>query len=325
MKKLLFICNPRSGKEQIRLKMLDILNIFVKQGYEVSVHVTQAPRDAFAAAKERASRNERVICSGGDGTLNEVVSGLMELPPEERPALGYIPSGSTNDYASSLGLSKKMKKAAFDAVTGFPFAVDVGQFAADEKKYFTYVAAFGAFTEVSYSTSQEVKNVLGHQAYLLEAIKRISNLKSYSMRFEWEDGVLEDEFILGMVTNTTSIGGFKGLVGKDVELDDGEFEVLLVRRPRTPKDLAAIASYLILKEGENECVIQFRVKKLAITAKEKIDWTLDGEFGGSFESVTIQNLRRAVQICRKKEEAVEAESLPSRISRTFLEKQPENC
>ena len=140
-----------------------------------------------------------------------------------------------------------MKKAALDAVSGGTTAVDVGRFGED--RYFVYVAAFGAFTEVSYSTPQEAKNLLGHQAYMLEAVKRVTNLKAYRMKFEWEDKVLEDEFIIGMITNTISIGGFKGLVGLDVALDDGEFEVLLVRKPRTPKDIASIASYLILREG----------------------------------------------------------------------------
>ena len=305
MKRLLFVCNPRSGKEQIRMKLLDILDIFVKHEYEVSVHVTQAQGDALSVVKERAADCDLVVCSGGDGTLNEVISGLMEIPEEKRPDLGYIPSGSTNDYASSLGLAKKMKKAAEDAVTGEPFAVDVGQFCAVSGKKFIYVAAFGAFTEVSYSTSQEKKNLLGHQAYMIEAVKRVSGLKSYQMRFEWDGNVLEDEFILGMVTNTTSIGGFKGLAGKDVALDDGEFEVLLVRRPRTTKDLAGIASYLILKEGENECVSQFRAKHLKVTSEEAVDWTLDGEFGGSVAEVEIENLCRAVRICRKAEEDVD--------------------
>lgn len=305
MKRLLFVCNPRSGKEQIRMKLLDILDIFVKHEYEVSVHVTQAQGDALSVVKERAADCDLVVCSGGDGTLNEVISGLMEIPEEKRPDLGYIPSGSTNDYASSLGLAKKMKKAAEDAVTGEPFAVDVGQFGAVSGKKFIYVAAFGAFTEVSYSTSQEKKNLLGHQAYMIEAVKRVSGLKSYQMRFEWDGNVLEDEFILGMVTNTTRIGGFKGLAGKDVALDDGEFEVLLVRRPRTTKDLAGIASYLILKEGENECVSQFRAKHLKVTSEEAVDWTLDGEFGGSVAEVEIENLCRAVRIRRKAEEDVD--------------------
>ncbi len=311
MKRLLFVFNPRSGKEQIRIKLLDILDLFVKNGYEVSVHVTQSRGDALNVVRERAADVSLVVCSGGDGTLNEVVSGLMALPEEKRPSLGYIPAGSTNDYASSLGLTKKMKKAAEYAVTGEDFAVDVGRVS---EKYFIYIAAFGAFTEVSYSTPQEKKNLLGHQAYMIEAVKQVTALKSYQMHFEWDGGVLEDEFILGMVTNTISIGGFKGLVGMDVALDDGQFEVLLIRRPRTPKDIANIASYLILREGENECVIRFRTSRLMVVSEEVVDWTLDGEFGGSHTSLVIENLCRAVRIRRKVDEDVDLTGISSEIS-----------
>lgn len=300
MKKLFFIFNPRSGKEQIRTKLLDILDVFVKAGFLVSVYVTQAPQDAIREVKRRGRGKQLIVCSGGDGTLNEVITGMMSMEPEKRPILGYIPAGSTNDYASSLGISKNMKKAAQCAVDGVDFAADVGRFGLD--RYFVYVAAFGAFTEVSYSTPQESKNFLGHQAYMLEAVKRVTSLKSYRMKFEWDGKVLEEEFLLGMVTNTISIGGFKGLVGLDVALDDGEFEVLLVRKPRTPGDLGSIVSYLLLKEGENDCVFQFRTKFLKVTSEEAVDWTLDGEFGGSHTEVTIENLNQAIIIRREREE-----------------------
>lgn len=297
MKKMLFIINPRSGKEQIRSRLLEILDSFVKAGYGPSVYITQGPKDAEYQAA-RAKTKELVVCSGGDGTLNEVVSGLMTITPEKRPELGYIPSGSTNDFASSLGLPKNMRKAAQTAVRGKPFLVDVGVFG--KNRYFVYVAAFGAFTEVSYSTPQETKNILGHQAYMLEAIKRLTGLKSYRMRLTWEplgeQRELEEEFILGMVTNTTSIGGFKGLVGMDVALDDGEFEVLLVRKPRTPLDIASIAAYLIQREGENECVFKFRTSKLTVQSEELVDWSLDGEFGGSQTEVVIENKPREIAI-----------------------------
>lgn len=297
MKKMLFIINPRSGKEQIRSRLLEILDSFVKAGYGPSVYITQGPKDAEYQAA-RAKTKELVVCSGGDGTLNEVVSGLMTITPEKRPELGYIPSGSTNDFASSLGLPKNMRKAAQTAALGKPFLVDVGVFG--KNRYFVYVAAFGAFTEVSYSTPQETKNILGHQAYMLEAIKRLTGLKSYRMRFTWEhlgeQRELEEEFILGMVTNTTSIGGFKGLVGMDVALDDGEFEVLLVRKPRTPLDIASIAAYLIQREGENECVFKFRTSKLTVQSEEPVDWSLDGEFGGSQTEVVIENKPREIAI-----------------------------
>lgn len=304
MKKMIFVFNPRSGKEQIRSKLLDILDIFTKYGYEVSVYVTQKPLDAMQIVSRRGRGRSLVVCSGGDGTLNEVVSGLMTIEEGKRPVLGYIPSGSTNDYASSIGISKNMKKAALDAVSGGTTAVDVGRFGED--RYFVYVAAFGAFTEVYYSTPQEAKNLLGHQAYMLEAVKRVTNLKAYRMKFEWEDKVLEDEFIIGMITNTISIGGFKGLVGLDVALDDGEFEVLLVRKPRTPKDIASIASYLILREGENDCVYQFRAKTLRVISQEPVDWSLDGEYGGSRTEILIENKSRAVSIRRRASSVVEA-------------------
>lgn len=304
MKKMIFVFNPRSGKEQIRNKLLDILDIFTKCGYDVTVHVTQEPLDAMRVVKRCARGKNLVVCSGGDGTLNEVVSGLMTFPPGKRPVLGYIPAGSTNDYASSIGISKNMKKAALDAVSGSAIAVDIGKFG--EEKYFVYVAAFGAFTEVSYRTPQETKNLLGHQAYMLEAVKRVTNLKAYRMKFEWEGGTLDDEFIIGMITNTISIGGFKGLVGLNVALDDGEFEVLLVRKPRTPKDIASIASYLILREGENDCVYQFRAKRLKVTSPEPVDWSLDGEYGGSRTETLIENMNRAVSIRRKASSVVEA-------------------
>ena len=297
MKKMLFIINPRSGKEQIRSRLLEILDSFVKAGYGPSVYITQGPKDAEYQAA-RAKTKELVVCSGGDGTLNEVVSGLMTITPEKRPELGYIPSGSTNDFASSLGLPKNMRKAAQTAALGKPFLVDVGVFG--KNRYFVYVAAFGAFTEVSYSTPQETKNILGHQAYMLEAIKRLTGLKSYRLRLAWEhlgeQRELEEEFILGMVTNTTSIGGFKGLVGMDVALDDGEFEVLLVRKPRTPLDIASIAAYLIQREGENECVFKFRTSKLTVQSEELVDWSLDGEFGGSQTEVVIENKPREIAI-----------------------------
>lgn len=296
MKKLLFIFNPRSGREKIRTKLLDILDLFIKVGYEVSVHVTQAPGDAERKAGKMAERVDLLVCSGGDGTLNEVISGLMEHEREKRPLLGYIPAGSTNDFAVSLGLPKNIMKAAARTVVGAPFAIDVGRFG--ENKYFVYVAAFGAFTDVSYKTPQETKNVLGHQAYMLEAVKQAAGLKSYRMKFSWDGQSVEDEFILGMVTNTISIGGFKGLVQPEVALNDGEFEVMLVRTPRTPKDIQSIVGYLINKEEEHDCVYRFKTSQILMESEKAVNWTLDGEYGGSVTEVCIENVREAVVVRR---------------------------
>lgn len=292
MSKLLFIVNPRSGKAQIKNRLLDILDIFTKAGWESQVHITQAPLDARNKAAEAGGEVDMVVCSGGDGTLSETISGMMEL--EHAPVLGYIPSGSTNDFASSLHIPSNMKEAAANVMEGERFPIDIGRFA--NERYFVYVAGFGAFTEVSYLTPQDKKNVLGHQAYMLEGVKSLVNLKSYRMKIEAEDFVLEGDFIFGMVTNTISVGGFKGLVTQDVALNDGLFEVLMVRTPKTPMDLSNIISYMFLKEEQNEYVHKFKTSFLRVTSEEPVDWVLDGEFGGSHRSVEVENLSQKIEI-----------------------------
>lgn len=294
MKRMLFIFNPRSGRAQIKTKLMDILDIFTKADYEILVHVTQDIGDAAKTAAVYGETVDMVVCSGGDGTLNETISGLMTL--DEIPVLGYIPAGSTNDFASSLNISKSMSEAARAAVSGKLFPVDIGCFCGD--RYFVYIAAFGAFTEVSYLTPQDKKNVLGHQAYMLEGVKSLTSIKSYSMKLECEELTMEGDFIFGMVTNTISVGGFKGLVTQDVALDDGEFEVLLIRTPRTPLDFTNIINYMFLKEEPNEYVHKFRTRSLKILPEEPIDWVLDGEFGGTRRETEIINLPKQIRIMR---------------------------
>lgn len=302
MKTMLFIINPRAGREQIRGKLLEILDLFSGAGYQVQVHVTQEPKDATQIVRQYGRDVQLVVCSGGDGTLNEVISGLIEL--EQPPFLGYIPAGSTNDYASSLQIPKSMMEAAQNILSGQPYPIDVGSFCGE--LYFIYIAAFGAFTEVSYQTPQDKKNLLGHQAYVLEGVKSLAALKTYTMKVEWEDQVLEEEFVFGMVTNTISVGGFKGLVTQSVALNDGEFEVLLIRKPRTPKDLSNIISYMFLKEEPNDYVYKFKARELKITSQAPVDWVLDGEFGGSRTEVTILNLQGRMQILRSGKEALQS-------------------
>ena len=232
MKKMLFLFNPCSGKEQIKGHLLRILDIFSKAGYDIRVHVTQCSKDAQKTVEHQGKNVDVIVCSGGDGTLNETISGMVKL--KKTPLLGYIPAGSTNDFASSLKIPKNMEKAAQSIVTGVPVLVDAGQFCVNRS--FIYIAAFGAFTEISYQTPQDKKNLLGHQAYMLESVKSLASIKSYHMRVEWDDNVLEEDFVFGMVTNTRSVGGFKGLVNQSVSLNDGVFEVLLIRMPKTPAD-----------------------------------------------------------------------------------------
>ena len=298
MKKLMFIFNPRSGKEQIRGQLMGILDIFTKAGFDIHVHVTQSQKDCVEWVKDYAGRMDVLVVSGGDGTLNEAVTGMMNL--ERLPLLGYIPAGSTNDFAASLGLPKSMQEAAADIVEGSPYPIDIGRFCKDQ--YFVYIAGFGAFTEVSYLTPQDKKNWLGHNAYVLEGVKSLAGLKPRHMRVEWDDQVLEEDFVFGMVTNTISVGGFKGLVNQSVALNDGEFEVLLIRMPRTPVDLTNIINYMFLKEEPNEYVYKFKTRAIRMVSDAPVDWVLEGEFGGSRTEEEIVNLQKKIRILRRTDE-----------------------
>ena len=293
MKKLLFIFNPYSGKGQIKNKLLGILDLFVKAGYRVEVHPTQAPQDAREVVAKRAGSYDLVVCSGGDGTLDEVVSGMMRRQEQERVAIGYIPAGSTNDFANSLKLPKGMGKTARTAVEGSVFPCDVGNM---NGKYFVYIAAFGIFTEVSYGTSQQWKNLLGHAAYLLEGAKSLGSVKSCSMHVECTGESFEGEFIFGMITNSTSVGGFKGMTGKDVLLDDGLFEVTLIQKPRNPIELAEILRCLTTGVDDTELIYSTKTDRIRLTSPELVPWTMDGEYGGDHTEVEIHNERQAVNI-----------------------------
>lgn len=299
-KKLLFIFNPFSGKAQIKNKLLEIIDIMVKAGYEVTVYPTQARADALHKIKADAKKYDLVVCSGGDGTLDEVVSGMMLS--EKKVPLGYIPAGSTNDFATSLKIPNNMSKAALIAVKGKKFPCDVGYFNGDS---FIYIAAFGLFTDVSYQTNQELKNVLGHAAYVLEGARRLMDIKSYPMRVEYEDQVLEDNFIYGMITNSVSVGGFKNIAGKNVQLDDGVFEVTLIKMPKNPMELNEIIINLTSRKDETDLIYSFKTDSIRFYAKDSTPWTLDGEFGGNHEEVEIRNCHKALEIMVKKKELVE--------------------
>ena len=293
-KKLLFVLNPFSGKGEIKNKLLEIVDIFVKNEYQVTVHTTQAPQDAMKLVKKTAGKYDLVVCSGGDGTLDETVTGMMMR--EERVPIGYIPAGSTNDFAGSLKIPKKMDKAAQIAVEGVPFACDIGSFNGD---YFVYIAAFGIFTDVSYETSQGLKNRIGHAAYIIEGMKRLHTIQSYHMRVEYEDQVIEDDFIYGMVSNSNSAGGFKNITGKNVRLDDGLLEVTLIRMPKNPLELNEIIACLTNMRDNTDLIYTFKTDNIKFFSEIEIPWTLDGEYGGSHKEVVIEDEKRAVQIMVK--------------------------
>ena len=223
--------------------------------------------------------------------MDETVTGLMNC--EGRIPLGYIPAGSTNDFATSLGIPKDMVQAAAVAVNGKSFPCDVGWFNGD---HFVYVAAFGLFTEVSYKTSQEWKNVLGHAAYILEGIKSLHEIPAFRMQVEFNNCCIQDEFIYGMITNSTSVGGFKGMTGEDVELDDGIFEVTLIKKPRNPIELNEIIASLANLVSDTEMIYSFKTRNVKFTAKQEIPWTLDGEYGGDHVEVEVKVLQQAIDI-----------------------------
>lgn len=289
--KLLFIFNARSGKGLIRASLVDIVDALVKADFDVTVYTTQAPEDATRKVIEDGAKYDRIVCSGGDGTLDEVVTGMIRA--NLNMPLGYIPAGSTNDFANSLGLPKDMAEAAKVAANGTPFPCDVGYFNGDT---FVYVAAFGLFTEVSYQTPQQLKNILGHAAYILEGAKRLMDIPSYVMQVEYEGRRIQGEYIYGMISNSVSVGGFKGMTGPDVKLDDGQFEVTLIHTPKNPVELNEILACLANLIDDTDLVDTFKTDHVSFYCKEPVAWTLDGEFGGAHEEVEIKALEKRVLI-----------------------------
>lgn len=291
MKKLLFVYNPRSGKGQINQHLAAVIDIFVKGGYEVTAHPTQAQNDAYEKFLSRCEDFDAAVCSGGDGTLNETIKALMTKG--SRMPLGYIPAGTMNDFASSLGIPKDMPEAAKIIVNGQSAVVDVGSF---NSEYFTYVAGFGAFTDVSYETPQQMKNMFGSLAYIMEGMKRLNTFKYYRVSVKHDGETIEDDFIFGMVSNSTSVGGIKGLSGADVKLDDGLFEVLLIKKPSSLGEFNLTINSLIRRELDAEYFTYFKASEIEFHSDNDLPWTLDGEFGGNCRNVTVKNRCKAVKI-----------------------------
>lgn len=297
MKKMLFVFNPNSGKAQIKNVLLYILQTFSDVGYDITVYPTKATLDGFNYIKSVEGVFDVIVCSGGDGTFNETVAAVMGYFGK-KPPIGYIPSGTTNDFAVSLSIPRDMKKAAQHIANGVPRKCDVGIF---NGRSFNYVAAFGAFTDVSYQTPQNMKNVLGHQAYILEAMKRLAFLKTYKMKFTYEDGVISDEFMYGMISNAKSVGGMKGLVGKSVKLNDGVFEVTLIKKPKNPLEFQQfLTGFLTQSIEDKDMVYTFKTSKLLIESETNVSWTLDGEYGGDFNKIDFNVEKEAVELILKK-------------------------
>ena len=293
MKRLLFIYNPQAGRGIIKNHLAAVADLFTKAGYLVTVWPTQGKEDAAHVAAQQGWWYDRVVCCGGDGTLSETVSGLLTL--DQPPVLGYIPAGTTNDFSKNLGLPRGVENAAATAAAGVPRPCDMGRF---NERTFVYVAAFGIFTDVSYGTPQHFKSAFGHLAYVLEGATKLGDLgRSHHLKAVYDGGELEGDFLYGMVTNTSSVGGFKIFPPSQISLDDGVFEVVLIRQPRSLADFQETLLALARQStGASGRVEAFHTSRLTITAQDPIPWTLDGEYGGAPETAKIENLHKALTL-----------------------------
>lgn len=290
--KMLFLYNPISGKGMIRLHLSEIVNTFVGAGYEVRIHATQGKEDAVWMTASEAAHYDLIVASGGDGTLNEVVKGL--LAAKAQTPVGYIPTGSTNDFARSLKIPLRPVRAAQLVVSGKARRCDVQVFNGET---FIYVAAFGMFSDVSYQTDQKLKNKFGHAAYVFEGVKSAQNFIPYPMEVRANGEVTKGEFIFGVVSNSDSIGGIKHIAGNTCIPDDGMFEVAFIRMPENPMQLNDILTNLAVpKHCDSRYIFKVRTDRLEIHSSIPVPWTLDGEYGGDQTDVVVTSLKQVITL-----------------------------
>ncbi len=292
LKKLLLIVNPVAGKKRIKNYLLDVIQIFGHGGFATTVFVT-ARRGEACEMIMFAKDFDLVVCAGGDGTLNEVICGMMKY--KVNVPLGYIPCGSTNDFANSMGISLDIKKCAESIIMGVPLPLDIGRFS---DRYFTYVASFGAFTAASYSVSQDVKNFWGHAAYIFEGIKDLQSIKPYHMKFVTDEKTYEDDYVFGAIANSKSFGGIVKLKDELVSLNDGLFEVLLIRMPKNLADLNTIINSLTTSNFDNKCFEFFKASEIKVCPESEIPWSLDGEYMPPVGDITVKNIHGAIDFCK---------------------------
>ena len=298
MKKMLFVMNPFAGLRKAPKVLTEIITIFNRGGYMVNTYMTKGPGDAVDVVAELAKEMDIVVCCGGDGTFNEAVSGVLKSGADV--ALGYIPAGSTNDFANSLKLSLNILKAAQDIVDGAAQNFDLGRF---DDRYFSYVASFGAFTKSSYATPQSVKNTFGHAAYVLSGIQELSQIKTIPVKIQVDGQVFEDKYIFGAICNCTSMGGVLSLKPELVDMQDGLFEILLVR---APKDVAELGECLLaIQRKDCQCSMMTFLsgRKIRIEMDPEVAWSLDGEKAEGKEVLEIENIRHAYRLVKAQEEA----------------------
>ncbi|NLM74662.1 MAG: YegS/Rv2252/BmrU family lipid kinase [Clostridiaceae bacterium] len=291
MKKAAIVFNPCAGLKRANKYIGDIQELFKKYGYENNVYLTEKSGDGTKLTKEHAQDVDIVVCIGGDGTLNEVISGMLETGVKK--PIGYIPAGSTNDFASSLKLARDIMKAARDIMEGKPQKFDVGCF---NGRYFSYIASCGVFTKASYSTPQPRKNIFGHLAYVLEGIKEIPHIQPVHLRVEANGQIYEDNYLFAGVCNSTSVGGILTLDSKKVNMNDGKFELILIKTPGNIAQLGQIIIALKNQDYETEMIEFCSAESFIVHSSEKTDWTLDGEYSKGSDIIEIKNLHNAVEI-----------------------------
>lgn len=295
-KKILFIINPNSGTKRAAKMLSDIIQVFSDSGYLTSVLMTKAQGDATDFVIKYGEEAGMIVCSGGDGTFNEVLSGLLIGGIDCK--LAYIPSGSTNDYANSVGIAKGIIPAAEQIMSGKPRTLDVGTV---NGRYFSYIASFGAFTSTSYSVPQNLKNILGHTAYVLQGAKDIVNIKPIHVKISADVGtpneaICEGDYIFGAICNSTSIAGILKLDSFDVDMNDGLMEVLLVKAPRSLPALNEIIKSMLDGRLESDEIEFFSAKDITVEFNEAIPWTVDGEYAEGSEKMEIRTVRSAYDI-----------------------------
>jgi len=293
LKKLLLIVNPVAGTMKAKNALFNITNIFCKADYLVTTLITKYRGHACEIAMKHAHEYDLVVCCGGDGTLNEVISGILKSG--KRTPIGYIPSGSTNDFASTMGLVSNPAKATEMIVDGTPHDIDIGLFG---ETYFSYIASFGAFTAASYSASQEMKNAIGHMAYIFEGLKELPSIHPTHVRITTPDKVYEGDYVFGSITNSTSVAGIVKLKPDIVDLCDGEFEVILVKSPKTIANLNKIIHSISTSDFNNDMFEFFKASELTMCMDNPISWTLDGEHMPEIKEISIQNLHGVVSLIK---------------------------
>ena len=293
-RRLLLIMNPYSGMKIGKQHLADILEKFCRAGYVPTTFMTTGRGNATDLAARYGAQADLIVCLGGDGTFNEVVSGMLKA--DVRTPIGYIPCGSTNDFAASIGLSRGLTAAADDILAGTPHTYDIGRF---DQRYFSYVASFGAFTRASYATSQDAKNILGHLAYVLAGIGDLSSIRPYHVRFDCNGRTFEDDYVFGAISNSTSVGGVLTLDPNAVDMNDGMFELLLIKMPKSAVELGECVRALQQQKYDSPMLTFHSTDRLIVTADPGMDWTLDGEREPGHRAIWVENIHNAIRLMKR--------------------------